>query len=50
MKEHEGIQQSGDGNKQPLFLYVSFNAAHGPLQAADEWLSHCAHIPHLWRR
>ena len=46
MREHG---QAGAAEK-PLFLYVSFNAAHAPLQAEQEWLSKCAHIPHHWRR
>ena len=36
--------------EKPLFLYVSYNAAHAPLQAEPEWLSQCQHIPHTWRR
>ena len=50
MREHEKLQQTINGNKQPLFLYVSFNAAHTPLQAEEDWLSHCTHIAHHWRR
>ena len=45
MEEHG----KGDG-ESPLFLYVSFNAAHAPLQAEQEWLRKCSHIPHHWRR
>ena len=42
MKEHQG--------ERPLFLYVSYNAAHSPLQSEPEWEAECDHIPHLWRR
>ena len=45
MEEH--AQADGES---PLFLYVSFNAAHAPLQAEQEWLRKCSHIPHHWRR
>lgn len=34
----------------PLFLYVSFNAPHTPLQAPEEYLSRNAHIEDLHRR
>ena len=34
----------------PLFLYVSFTAAHSPLQPIERHLHRCSHIPHLWRR
>ena len=34
----------------PLFLYVSFTAAHSPLQPIERHLHQCSHIPHLWRR
>jgi hypothetical protein len=37
MKEHKEKPNDGNGNK-PLFLYVSFNAAHTPLQSESEWL------------
>merc|ERR1711970_89097 len=42
-----GKEQQSD---KPLFLYVSFNAAHSPLQPEPEWEAECSHIPHLWRR
>ena len=42
MEEHIG--------DHPLFLYVSYTAAHTPLQPEPEWLEECGHIPHLWRR
>ena len=42
MKEHK--------NDKPLFLYVSYNAAHSPLQPEPDWIAECSHIPHLWRR
>ena len=42
MKEHE--------KEKPLFLYVSYNAAHSPLQPEPAWEAECSHIPHLWRR
>ena len=35
---------------KPLFLYVSYNAAHSPLQPEPAWEAECGHIPHLWRR
>jgi len=37
-------------NDKPLFLYLSYNAAHSPLQPEDSWLTDCLAIPHLWRR
>jgi len=37
-------------HESPLFLYLSFNAAHSPLQPEQEWLKSCDHVPHLWRR
>ena len=49
MKEHKEKTDAGNGNK-PLFLYVSFNAAHTPLQSESEWLEKCSHIPHHWRK
>ena len=50
MKEHSQNSKSENGMVSPLFLYVSFNAAHTPLQSEIEWLEKCSHIPHLWRR
>jgi hypothetical protein len=35
---------------QPLFLYVSYTAAHSPLQPRLEDINKCNHIKHLWRR
>ena len=49
MEEHKEKTNAGNGNK-PLFLYVSFNAAHTPLQSEPEWLEKCSHIPHHWRK
>ena len=46
MKEHK----EGEESENPLFLYVSYNAAHSPLQPEPEWEAECGHIPHLWRR
>ena len=46
MKEHV----AGEEKENPLFLYVSYNAAHSPLQPEPEWLAPCQHIKHLWRR
>lgn len=34
----------------PLFLYVSYIAAHSPLQPAATDLQKCVHVPHAWRR
>ena len=45
MKQHHG-----DHRDSPLFLYLSYNAAHSPLQPEPSWTSSCLHIPHLWRR
>ena len=36
--------------ENPLFLYVSYTAAHSPLQPDPEYEAKCLHIPHLWRR
>ena len=41
--------QRQDGST-PLFLYISYNAAHSPLQPEPSWLAGCRGIPHLWRR
>ena len=35
---------------EPLFLYVAYSAAHVPLQADPEWMQHCSHLPHHYRR
>ena len=45
MREHK--EQQGE---RPLFLYVSYNAAHSPLQPEPDWEAQCSHIPHRWRR
>ena len=39
-----------EAGHQPLFLYVSYTAAHSPLQPEPEWEAECGHVPHLWRR
>ena len=44
------LHKEGDEKDQPLFLYVSYNAAHSPLQTEPDWDLECGHIPHLWRR
>ena len=36
--------------ENPLFLYLSYTAAHSPLQPEPESAAKCTHIPHLWRR
>jgi arylsulfatase A-like enzyme len=36
--------------KEPFFLYLAFNAPHGPLQAPEAYLSKFAHIPSETRR
>ena len=41
--------RKGDGAK-PLFLYVAFNAPHGPLQASEKYLKRFAHIADEQRR
>ena len=33
----------------PLFMYLSYNAANSPLQPEASWLEDCSSIPHLWR-
>ena len=33
----------------PLFMYLSYNDAHSPLQPEASWLEDCSNIPHLWR-
>ncbi len=35
---------------RPFFLYASFNAPHGPLQATEEDLALYAHLPDILRR
>ena len=49
MEQHNKNSKAGN-ESSPLFLYVSFNAAHTPLQSESDWLEKCSHIPHLWRR
>lgn len=46
MKEHI----ESDAKLDPMFLYISYNAAHSPCQSEPEWEKKCNHIPHLWRR
>ena len=47
----EAIARMEEHNQEkPLFLYVSYTAAHTPLQPEPELLAECEHIPHLWRR
>ncbi len=41
------IQRHSD---EPFFLYASFNAPHGPLQATEEDLALYAHLPDILRR
>lgn len=36
--------------ERPLFLYLAYTAAHTPLQADPDWLEHCTHIKHPYRR
>jgi len=45
MTEHRNSKE-----EKPLFLYVSYNAAHSPLQPEDEDVAKCSHIKNLWRR
>ena len=35
---------------QPFFLYLAFNAAHGPIEALPSYLAQYQHIPDLTRR
>lgn len=37
-------------NEKPLFLYLGYTAGHTPLQADQEWLDKCQHLPHPIRR
>lgn len=39
-------------DEKPLFLYISYTAAHSPLQSKPEYLRKCQdlQIPHFWRR
>ena len=47
----EAVQRMSDHKGPgPLFLYVSYTAAHTPLQPEPAWEGECQHIPHLWRR
>ena len=40
-----------DRNKtHPFFLYVAYNAAHSPLQAAEKYMEKFAHIEDIQRR
>lgn len=35
---------------RPFFLYLPFNAVHGPLEATDKYLARVSHIPNIERR
>ena len=44
------MKSHAETEEKPLFLYLSYNAAHSPLQPEESWLKECQSIPHLWRR
>jgi hypothetical protein len=37
-------------SSNPMFLYVPFTSAHGPLQPLPEHIAKCEHISQLWRK
>ena len=39
-----------DHEKDPLFLYVAYIAAHSPLQPLQSDVELCRHISHIWRK
>jgi arylsulfatase A-like enzyme len=45
-----GVRFINDNKEKPFFLFLSFTAPHGPLQAKDEDLAMLAHIEPLKRR
>jgi len=45
-----GVRFIGDHKDEPFFLFLSFTAPHGPLQAKPEDLAKLAHIEPLKRR
>ena len=50
MEQHQASSSSSSSSSSPLFLYLSYNAAHSPLQPEPQWEEQCSHVPHLWRR
>lgn len=50
MHDYKAAQEEEEGRDDPMFLYVAYTAAHSPLQPMKRHMSHCQHIPHLWRR
>jgi arylsulfatase A-like enzyme len=44
------VQFIGDMKDKPFFLYLAYNAPHGPLQATDKYLKRFAHIGDRKRR
>jgi hypothetical protein len=51
MREHVLTESEFDAeDRQPLFLYVAYTAAHSPLQPRPQDEKKCAHLPQEWRR
>lgn len=52
LENHAAVRGSlsPEDEAAPLFLYVSFIAAHSPLQPAEQDVAKCAHIDQIWRR
>ncbi|PHN04556.1 sulfatase-like hydrolase/transferase [Flavilitoribacter nigricans] len=46
----EAVEFVGRNPDQPFFLYLAYNAPHGPLQATEKYLSRFAHIQNEKRR
>ncbi len=46
----EAVSFIGRNDKQPFFLYLAYNAPHGPLQATEKYLSRFNHIKDLKRK
>ena len=49
-QEAARLVRGHDFSKQPMFLYVPFNAPHTPLQVPDEYLARYEHIKQQKRR
>jgi arylsulfatase A-like enzyme len=49
IRRHQKSQE-GQEKPSPFFLYVAFNAPHGPLQATEKYLSRFTHIADEERR
>ncbi|MBB6428892.1 sulfatase-like hydrolase/transferase [Algisphaera agarilytica] len=46
----EALEFIEDSKDQPFFLYLSYNAPHGPFQAPQSTMDELSHIEHRFRR